>query len=399
MPHWREKVRLSLLRFFARLSGPFVPSGKTPPRIGARVLMVRPDHLGDLLFTTPALREFREQHPDAHVTLLVGPWSLPVAEGCPYVDAVEVCSFPGFSRGCKGRVWQPYALLFRECRRLRDGHFDQAIILRFDHWWGALLTYTAGIPCRVGYGVRECEPFLTRVVPYVRGRHEVLQNLVLMRAAECREPMVKAELPAVEPSGTPLEFAPSEAAVTQVRTMLEADGVGSTVMLVCLHPGAGALVKRWRPEGFAEVGDALASQYGARVVITGSAGEVGLGEEIASLMRESPLLLAGRTNLDQLSALLARCSLVVGPDSGPLHLAVAVGTPSVHLYGPGDPMIFGPWGDAERHLVVTSEMDCVPCGRLDYAPAELWEHPCVRRISTDQVLEACRRLLAKPVSG
>jgi heptosyltransferase-2/heptosyltransferase-3 len=90
---------------------------------------------------------------------------------------------------------------------------------------------------------------------------------------------------------------------------------------------------------------------------------------------------------------MARCRLVLGADSGPLHLAVAVGTPTVHLYGPVDSRTFGPWGDPARHIVLTSDMDCIPCNRLDYREDELEAHPCVRDISEAQVTEAARRLL------
>jgi len=97
--------------------------------------------------------------------------------------------------------------------------------------------------------------------------------------------------------------------------------------------------------------------------------------------------------LSELAAIMARCRLVLGVDSGPLHLAVALGVPTVHLFGPVDSRAFGPWGDPAHHIVVTSEMHCIPCNRLDYAPAELHQHPCVRNITVEQVLEAVKGLI------
>ena len=105
------------------------------------------------------------------------------------------------------------------------------------------------------------------------------------------------------------------------------------------------------------------------------------------------MVAAGETGLGELAAIMARCQLVLGVDSGPLHLAVAMGTPTVHLFGPVDKRAFGPWGDPAHHVVVTSEMDCIPCNRLDYTPSELDGHPCVRNITVEQVLEAVEKLV------
>jgi len=106
-----------------------------------------------------------------------------------------------------------------------------------------------------------------------------------------------------------------------------------------------------------------------------------------------PISLAGQTSLGVLAAVYRRCALVIGPDSGPLHLAVAVGAPTVHLYGPVDRRTFGPWGSPQRHAVVTSDWGCVPCNRLDWPERSLEEHGCVRDISLEQVLAATRERL------
>ena len=98
--------------------------------------------------------------------------------------------------------------------------------------------------------------------------------------------------------------------------------------------------------------------------------------------------------MDQLAAILTQSRLVLGLDSGPLHLAVAAGTPTVHLYGPVNPQTFGPWGPPDHHRVIISAWPCIPCDRLDYDPSELAHHPCVREIDVNSVLEAARQVLA-----
>jgi len=133
------------------------------------------------------------------------------------------------------------------------------------------------------------------------------------------------------------------------------------------------------------------------VVITGSAGERPMAQQIAAQMSSQALLAAGETTLGELAALLGRCRLVVGVDSGPMHLAVAQGVPTVHLFGPVDPARFGPWGDPRRHRVVTLEprLPCMFCNRLDYRPEELPEHPCVRDIPVEAVLRAAEGLASQ----
>jgi lipopolysaccharide heptosyltransferase II len=343
--------------------------------------------LGDLLFTTPALRALREAFPQARITCLVGPWAEAVVNSNPCLDEVMPCPFPGFTRQPKKSIVEPYLVLWRYARLLKEKTFDLAVVLRFDHWWGALLAYLARIPRRVGYDIAEGKPFLTDAVPYVPSRHEVEQNLALMEAVGGQ-----GEHP-ITPPAHPLEFLLDAQDRESVARYLAKQGVGDDDPLVCIHPGAGATVKLWRNEGWAQVADVLIGEYGARVILSGSANEASLVQAIAERMTNQPIVAAGQTTLGQLAALMAHCRLVLGVDSGPLHLAVAVGTPTVHLYGPVDSRTFGPWGDPARHIVLTSGMDCIPCNRLDYRVDELEDHRCVWEISEAQVTEAARRLL------
>jgi lipopolysaccharide heptosyltransferase II len=348
------------------------------------ILVIRPDHLGDLLFITPALRVLRQNYPGAHITALVGPWGTAVLSGNPHVDELIPLPFPGFSRQPKPSLWQPYVMLDRWAQRMRS-QYDLAFILRFDHWWGALLAYRAGVPERVGYAIPEVAPFLSRAVPYVPGRHEVEQNLrlVVRELPDGREPGIN-----LSPAQYPLEFHVSAQAIAWAKALLR-DG-----RPIAVHPGAGAAIKLWRAERWAAAADALAKETGAGVLLTGSEAERPLCQKIAAQMKTEARVTAGETTLDQLAALLSRCRLVLGLDSGPMHLAVAVGTPSVQLYGPVDPTIFGPWGSPERHRVLASSWPCIPCNRLDYGSDELFNHPCVREIDVPAVLSAAREALS-----
>jgi lipopolysaccharide heptosyltransferase II len=377
----KDSLRLALLRAAAWGSRPWARAKTAPESKPPRILLIRPDHMGDVLFATPAIRALRDALPDSHISSLVGPWAVDVLKNNPNLDEVLTCPFPGFTRRPKRHLMGPYVVLWRYARVLRSNPFDVALVMRFDHWWGAALAYWSAIPRRLGYDLASVAPFLTDATPYVKGRAEVNQNMALVSALVGHE---------VDEPG-PLEFYPQPGALRSaaalLRTMEPSQG------LLCLHPGAGAPVKLWRPQGYAQIGDALAREHGLQVVITGASSERELAESIAQQMDARPLVLAGRTTIDELAAVFARCRLVIGADSGPLHLAVSQRVPTIHLFGPTDSHLFGPWGDPARHLVVVSDMDCVPCNRLDYPPEELIDHPCVRSIPNTAVLEAAELLL------
>jgi ADP-heptose:LPS heptosyltransferase len=323
----RQQVRLALLRLFARLSALQSPISNLQSL--SSILLIRPDHLGDLLFTTPALRALREACPQARITGLVGPWAEAAITGNPCLDEVMLCPFPGFTRQPKQSIIEPYVVLARYARLLREKTFDLAVVLRFDHWWGALLAYLARIPRRVGYDIAEVKPFLTDAIPYAPGRHEVEQSLALVEAVNSQPSLPRLD---GHPSqGFPLEFLLSAQDREFAACYLAEQGVEDDDPLACIHPGAGAAVKLWRNEGWAQVADALAEGYEAKVILTGSANEAPLVQAIAERMTNQPIVAAGQTTLEQLAALMARCRLALGVDSGPLHLAVAVGIPTVHL--------------------------------------------------------------------
>ncbi|MFN8497230.1 MAG: glycosyltransferase family 9 protein [Anaerolineae bacterium] len=330
---------------------------------------------------TPALAALRATWPTAHVTVLVGPWSEAVVRRNPHVDAVETLPFPGFTRQAKGSAWDPYALAWREAETLR-GRFDIAVILRFDHWWGALLAALADIPWRVGYDVPDVAPFLTTRAPYAPETHAAALNLALI-ATLTGGPI------APDPARWPLAFPVADAERADAEAWLAARGVRPADRLVAIHPGAGADVKLWTSESWSQVADTLAAD-GARILLTGSAAEAPLTADIRARMRHAAIDGAGATPLPRLAALLERCRLVLGPDAGILHLATAVGTPTVRLYGPIDPRKFGPWGDPARHRVVLAgpPLACQFCDRLDYPAADLPLHPCVRWITVAQTLAA-----------
>ena len=380
----KRQARLAALRAVAALTRPRMGRSERP----RRVLVMRPDHLGDLLFATPALRRLRSALPDAEIVGLVGPWGEPILGRSPHVDDLITWDIPWFNRQARGGPLAPYDSALRLARVLRERGFDAALILRFDFWWGALAAQVAGIPRRIGYAVPEVAPFLTEAGPYSGLRHEVERNLPLVAA------LAGSPADPADPIGEPTEFRVSAEEVAAAEALLAASGIGPGEPFVVVHPGAGGRLKLWTTAGFAAVGDAISRRIGGRLVLTGGAGERDLTAAVASASAVSPIDLAGRTSLGVLAALLARARLAVGPDSGPLHVAVAMRTPTVHLYGPVDERLFGPWGDPARHAVVRHALPCAPCNRLDRCSLPDEGRGCVLGITVDQVLAAADRVLA-----
>ena len=370
------------------------PSASAP-----RILLVRPDHLGDLILTTPVLQAIHEHAPDAQITMMVGPWSSEIVARHPAIDRLLTCPFPGFSRAPQGAL-SPYTLLFSTAQQLRRDGYDLAINLRPDFWWGAALLYLAGIPRRVGYALQPGQPFLSLALPFPQAEHTAVSNLRLASAGLVALGYQPLEEP-FTPERYPARFTPAAEERTWANERLRNEGCEDDAPLIVIPPGSGGAVKLWRSEAWAGVANALremlTSPSQARILLTGSPGERALVEEVARGIPEGAICITN-ASIGQLAALLERATCVLAVDNGPGHIAVAQGTPSVHLFGPTDARIFGPWGNPERHIVLASNQRCaacpaIPCGRLDWTHAELPEHPCVRVIAEERVLAAARRLV------
>ncbi len=385
MSRARDRLRTWLLDRAPGAKRPLLLDRAARPDVPARarVLLIRPDHLGDVLFTGPALARLRAAWPQAQITLLVGPWAADLAGSLPGADHVTTTEFPWFDRRTKGAPWRPYVRLVRAARRLEAASprpYEVAIVLRDDDWWGAWLAALAGIPLRIGHDRPGVRTFLTHALPTEQcPTHSAAANIALI-AALAGQPG-SAPSPVTDPLAVRLTSTDFEKA----GALLARDGGDPTTKPVAIHPGSGSAVKRWRTGAWCELIRRITSP-GESVVLTGSAGETALTRSIASRTDRPAVELAGRTDLRTLMAVFARCRLVLGPDSGPLHLAVAMGTPTVHLFGPADPLRFGPWGPPERHRVVSADLPCAPCGRLDWPAPE--DHQCVRALDLDRVIAA-----------
>lgn len=353
------------------------PAPEVPPR---RVLLLRLERIGDLLMTLDAIRAVRARAPAAEIRLVVGSWNAALARLVPAVDRVESIDAPWLSQeGTRSSVREVAARILQ----WRRHDFDLAINFEPDVRGNALLA-AGGARRRIGYATGGGGGFLTGALRYDRGVHAAANALRLVERA----------LPAGRASsgtGPPLRI-PADAETRAARRLASHAGRGP---LVGVNPGAGRAVKEWPAACFAAAAAALAESEDATIVLLGSASDAAATAGVrAALPRGVRLIdLAGGAPLVDLAAVLRRLALLVTPDTGPMHLAAAVGTPVVGIFGPSDPVRYAPL--SPRAAVVHADLWCRPCNRMRRPPRRCSSGTpdCIARVGVDAVVDAARRLL------
>ncbi|CAN5213060.1 glycosyltransferase family 9 protein [soil metagenome] len=373
----RHQVRNALLRPAARIGRRREISDSDT------VLILQPDHLGDILLSQPAVNRIREQFPHHRLVGVVGPWSEAIARIVWPVDEVVTIDFPGFDRASSQKnPFVPYQQLRTAASTLERLDACTSFVLRPDAWWAAwLASLVTGGPIMTSDDPRVA-PFGTHHARVnVRG-HATAQTISIASA------LVNSDHgDRVGPGLAPLTVPQYPDAENAARTLLKRSGVGAEY--VVLHPGAGAEVKQWPANRWRHVAQELATNE-LPVLVTGTVSESELAQRIAA-KTANVTSIAGQTPLPILIEILRGAQLVLGPDSGPLHLAVACDTPTVHLFGPSDPGRFGPWGPPHRHQVVRGDWSCSRCG--DLSPARASGCGCMVAIQTHTVVCAAKELL------
>jgi heptosyltransferase-2/heptosyltransferase-3 len=347
------------------------------------VLVLRLDRIGDVLMSLPALADLRAALPGARIRLAVGNWSLEVARSAP-VDEVLVWSAPWVGRPSEGS--ESVLALCRKARALRAARLDLALDLQGDPRSAALLWLT-GARIRAGYGNGGGGYLLTHVLPL---------DETVSWVEECR----RAVAALVGPAAPPRPFDPlGDDDRAFARRLFETLKLESRRPLVGVHPSGGRTIKQWDVGRFAEVAARLQREFGATILITGAEADRALSARIAAELPGRPFDLAGRLSVRETMAVISALDLFLSPDTGPMHMACAVGTPSVSVFGPSDPVRYfsgGEGGAGSRHLVVRADLWCSPCNLIRKPPAECAVPAgpeCLRLVAPDAVYQATARLL------
>ena len=326
----------------------------SPARV-SRILVVRADRIGDMALTTPALTHLRDHFRKAEITVLAPPAPLSLLESHPAVDR---------------RV----PLTGRRLPEDLAGRFDLAIDFTPDEdLRAALLTRASGARFRGGFRAAGRQVCFSLRGPRADPRRHVLDLN--------RDLLETLGVPAK--TAHPILFVTAgELGAAQARLA----ALGAATPRIAVHPGGHYATQRWSPECFAELITLLTGRMGAACVVLAGPGEQELCRHVCAATPDA--LSPGPTTVREMMALVASCDLFIGNNSGPLHIASALGLPTVSVMGPTDPLRFAPRGAADR--VVRRDLPCSPCQR-----ARCWHHTCLRSIEPEEVLAQAEAALER----
>jgi lipopolysaccharide heptosyltransferase II len=315
-----------------------------------RILVLGRSHIGDCLLTTPAIRAVRRRFPEAWLDVSIPRSNSDLLAGNPHMD--EILYRPPRSE------WLAKA---RFVHTLRQRRYDLVVSFQEKSLFYGWAAGMSGAPRRVGLEHPRTRRHFTEVVPVRPGVHEVEKYLAVAAALGC------------DVSERYLELSVSGPARAAADQLLRGEGLDPETPCIGINPGATTANKRWAPERFAAVADALRADLRLPVLLFGGPGDAELSAQVARRMAAPPVELAGRVSLGETAALLARCRLLVTNDTGPMHMAAALAVPVVAVFGPTSPVKFGPY--SALSTVVRQEQPCEQCSR-----------PCLHTVSVEQVL-------------
>lgn len=335
-----------------------------------RILIIEVNWVGDILFTTPAIRAIRERYPKSFMATLVVPRCIEMLKDNPNIDEIIVFDEKGAHRGVFGKV-----SLILEIRRMG---FDTVISFHRS-MSRMLLAFLAGIPRRIGYYTRKRSWLLTDAVASLKAQpHRVEYFLDITRAVGIYTKNKNYEF-----------FVPKES-FTEADETLRQNGIDKDEEYFLINPGGNWLPKRWPKERYAQLCESLKRLYKKKIVITGAEKDILLADDIIRMSNNSAISICGKTTLKELAAIIRRAVLIISNDSGPMHIAVSQRAPTIALFGPTHPAITGPYGDGD-YIVLHKWKGCeVPCYDLTCS-----DYRCMEAISVEDVLDAVKRLKDK----
>ena len=367
------------------------------------ILVLRFDQIGDVVLTIPLLRELQKNSPGAHITVVVKPEIYDLISLCPYAD--EVLTFD-WHLSKRSQDYKRRLRAFKFCAaHLWHHKFDIAIIPRWDVDWycQTFIAYFSGARRRVGYS--EDVNLIKRI--HNHGYDRLLTQFLHQKLVEHE---VKRSLDILREIGgtateTHLEVWSAPADDNWAQTWLD-ETTNENGPLIAFGPFVGnSALKQWPHPNFAALGRWLLAAYGGRILLLGGSGDRTRAQRICDEIGQGAENMAGSCSLPQTIALLKRCSLYVGDDSGPMHLASAAGIPVVALFGPSCPHRFSPW--TSRKQLLWKQLPCSPCSvagtgenHADCCTVCIFPEPlCIQSITVEEVQEAIKRtgFFANPV--
>lgn len=314
-----------------------------------KILLITLSNIGDVILTTPVIDRLKKRFPQSHLTVLVGPKASELFNGAPGIELMVYDKFI------------PLRSKLALAAELRKRRYDLVVDLR-----NTVFPYLIGPRHRTRVFGK-----VAKGIVHMRDRH----------LAKLRPLGIAVDQPAYW-----LWVGPEDEAY--VDELLNKCGIASCDRTVAVSPGAASDLKRWRADGFGEVCDRL-MEDGCRVIMVGDEGDSRLIDQIGRAMKNSPVMVPGQTSLRQLGALLKRCRLLIANDTAPMHFGVALGVPTLAVFGPTNHKKYGPIGPL--HCVVRRDLNCSPCEESSCSR----NRECMNLISSDEVYQVAKRMLSK----
>lgn len=332
------------------------------------ILAIRIDRIGDVVLSIPALKVLKKYFPDANIYALVKKGNEKLLKGAHFVDEVIV-----------------YSNFFGALKTLRKHHFDLAIDLLMDYpIKPALLAYFSRAKVRAGFEViGKKRLFDIGVRPGTVKKHLSKHALELVNS------IIKVCLGKdTDFSQCKPEIYINEEDEKETKLFLKENDILENELLVGIHPGGYYPSQRWPIENFSQLADGLIEKFKAKIIIIGSSKETLLVNKMTNLMNNRLTLKAIGLSLDKLAALISLMDIFICNNSGPLHIAVTVNTPTVSTMGPTDPVLWWPMG--ENHIVIRKDLPCSPCNRAKCANFD-----CMKLITIREMMDAVEKQLER----
>lgn len=349
-----------------------------------KILVIHTGGIGDLIMATPTLKAVRHLFPKASIHFLGNPKSIEAIRDLPYVNEIIAIN----TGRIKSRILGEIPGMLKLVRFLRNRKYNSLFVLQPQLTFGAairmgLFIIPLGIPERFGRNTNGRAFFLTKEVEETSSskKHEVERMLDVIRLA------------GAVPENYNMTIPISQNDRNVILGLLNDNRITQLDFLIALAPGFGKPTRGWYPDKWAQLADRLISKHGATILIVGGLKEMNLAIQISNLMKERPIIIAGKTNIFQTAALMEQCQIVISNDSGPMHIAAAVRANIVALFGPGDYNRIRPYANTDKFVIVTKNAQCAPCYKVECKETSKEGHRCMTDITVDDVFLAAEKFI------
>ena len=330
-----------------------------------RILIIRTDRIGDVVLSTPVITAARKAYPDAYIAVMVSSQAKDIVKGNPCINEVIIYDKKGVFHALRFANW------------LREKKFELSLILHSTNRVN-LIAFLAKIPKRAGYARGKMDFLLTDKLEYKKRlaeKHEAEYSLDVLRSM------------GIDAEASPLVVPVNKENEKHIDELgLKKDG-----KFIVIHPGASHISKIWPAEKFAKAADILIERFGAQVILISGPQQVNIGDKVRSLMKNKPIFLCGKTSIGDLAALFKRSRLFISNDSGPVHIACAIGTPVISIFSRNEkglsPKRWGPLGT--KTAVLHKDVGCLECLAHNCKKGFL----CLNSITVEELIEKAGQFL------